>query len=223
MALEINNYNDYQKCQKTEQIIIKEISDNLTIDLLDFNNNISHLENQIVSSKSLLRVIDKNIPYNDSLGYFFSCLKMYPHFTAKTDGYALLQSKGLEIIQNDVIRKAITSLYEERYKYLLVLENERINYNLLVLENVMKPYNGTETLTNTSIPKSLTIQGSFTRKINNFYFRNLRNFKAFKQDKNLHGLIKDIEVNAIYLKTIHSNYKQEVVDLISTIKTQMAN
>ena len=79
------------------------------------------------------------------LDIFLYYLKTYPHFSNKSNGYNLLQSKGLDIIQNDSIRKRITDLYEDRYKYLITYEKERIDYNNS-LENKVSPYYGTRTL-----------------------------------------------------------------------------
>lgn len=139
IALQINNWNEFNKERENEKIILNEIRENLKFDLEDFESNIANLQNKIISAKTILKIIDNNSDYNDSIGYFFYYLKTYPHFSNKSNGYNLLKSKGLDIIQNDSIRKRITDLYEDRYKYLITYEKERIDYNNS-LENKVSPY-----------------------------------------------------------------------------------
>tara|TARA_B100000497_G_scaffold111795_1_gene132133 strand:+ start:1368 stop:1607 length:240 start_codon:yes stop_codon:yes gene_type:complete len=54
IALQINNWNEYQKERKSEKFILAEIRDNLTYDLNDFDSNITTLQNKSISSTSLL-------------------------------------------------------------------------------------------------------------------------------------------------------------------------
>lgn len=43
IALQINNWNEYQKERTSEQLLLSEIRDNLKYDLNDFENNITTL------------------------------------------------------------------------------------------------------------------------------------------------------------------------------------
>ena len=119
IALQINNWNEYQKERKSERLLLSEIRDNLKYDLNDFESNITTLQNKSISSKMMLKALENNIPYHDSLGYYFSYLNAYPHFSSKTNGYKLLQSKGWEIVINNNLRNKITDLYEDSYQYIL--------------------------------------------------------------------------------------------------------
>ena len=158
IALQINNWNEYQKERKSEHLILSEIRDNLKYDLNDFESNITTLQNKSISSKAVLQALEKDIAYHDSLGYYFSYLNAYPHFSCKRNGYKLLQSKGLEIITNDELRNKITDLYEDRYQYLLTFEKERIDYNKVLLETAMTPYMGNKKLPLDIMPVSLSIE-----------------------------------------------------------------
>lgn len=40
----------------------------------------------------MLKALDNNIPYHDSLGFYFSYPNSYPHLSSKTNGYKLLQA-----------------------------------------------------------------------------------------------------------------------------------
>ena len=220
IALQINNWNEFKKERESEKIILNEISENLKFDLKDFESNIANLKNKAISAKSILKIIDNNSPYNDSIGYFFYYLKTYPHFSNKSNGYNLLKSKGVDIIQNDSIRKHITDLYEDRYQYLKTYEKERIDYNN-TLENKVSPYYGTRTLSKDNIPKSLIIKGSVKSLVELEFFRNIRNYDLLKKDLELHGIIKDIETWATILSEFHNKIRNDVIELISQIEKEL--
>ena len=220
IALQINNWNELNKERKSERIILKEIRDNLKIDLVDFESNISQLQNKASSSKSLLELFENYSIYNDSIGYFFYYLRTYPHFSNKSNGYNLLQSKGLDIIQNDSIRKRITDLYEDRYPYLKTYEKERTDYNN-VLETKVSPYYGTRTLSQDKKPNAIILKGSAKTLLEFGFFRNIRNYDLLKQDLELHGIIKDIETWAILLGVVHNSARGDVLELIQQIEKEL--
>ncbi len=220
IALQINNWNELNKERTSEKIILNEIRDNLEFDLKDFESNIANLQNKAISSKSILKILESNSDYNDSIGYFFFYLKTYPHFSNKSNGYNLLQSKGLDIIQNDSIRKSITDLYEDRYQYLKTYEKERIDYNNS-LENKVSPYYGTRTLPKDKMPNELITKGSVKTLLEFGFFRNIKNYDLLKKDFELHGIIKDIETWATILGATHNSVKNDVLELIKQIETEL--
>jgi hypothetical protein len=220
IALQINNWNEFNKEREIEKIILNEIRDNLKFDLEDFESNIANLQNKAISATSILKILENNSPYTDSIGYFFYYLKTYPHFSNKSNGYNLLQSKGLGIIQNDSIRKKITDLYEDRYQYLKTYEKERIDYNNS-LESKVSPYYGTRTLSKDKIPNDIIIKGSVKTLVQFGFFRNIRNYDLLKKDLELQGIIKDIETWATMLREIHNGIRNDVLTLIKQIEKEL--
>jgi len=223
IALQINNWNEYQKDRKSEQLILTEIRDNLKYDLDDFESNIATLQNKSISSKALLQALENDIPLHDSLGYYFSYLSAYPHFSCKTNGYKLLQSKGLDLIINNDLRNKITDLYEDRYQYILTFEKERIVYNKDLLENAMKPYMGNGKLPLDIMPVSLSNKGSNQTLINIGYFRNIRNYKRLKEDLEFQSMVKNVEIWSTALGGIHNSVKENVLELIEQIDQELNN
>ena len=220
IALQINNWNEFNKERESEKRILTEIRDNLVFDLVDFESNITTFQNKITSSKSLLKILESNSEYNDSIGFFFYYLKAYPHFSNKSNGYNLLRSKGLDIIQNDSIRKRISDLYEDRYQYLKTYEKERIDYNNS-LENKISPYYGIRTLSKDIKPKEIIVKGSTNTLLEFGFFRNIRNYDLLKKDIELHGIIKDIETWSTILGAIHNKVRNDVLTLIKQIETEL--
>jgi len=221
IALQINNWNEYQKERKSEHLILSEIRDNLKYDLNDFESNITTLQNKSISSKAVLQALEKDIAYHDSLGYYFSYLNAYPHFSCKRNGYKLLQSKGLEIITNDELRNKITDLYEDRYQYLLTFEKERIDYNKVLLETAMTPYMGNKKLPLDIMPVSLSNKGSNQTLINIGYFRNIRNYERLKEDLEFQSMIKNVEIWSTALGGIHYSVNENALELIKQIDQEL--
>jgi hypothetical protein len=223
IALQINNWNEYQKDRNSEQLILTEIRDNLKYDLDDFESNIATLQNKNISSRALLEALEMDIPFHDSLGYYFSYLNAYPHFTCKKNGYGLLQSKGLDLIINNHLRNNITDLYEDRYQYILTFEKERIVYNKGLLENAMKPYLGNNKLPLNIMPVSLSNKGSNQTLIDIGYFRNIRNYKRLKEDLEFQSMVKNVEIWSTAAGSIHNSVKENVLDLIEKIDLELNN
>jgi hypothetical protein len=194
IALQINNWNEYYKERISEELLLSEIRDNLKYDLTDFDDNITTLRNRSISSTMMLEALEKNMPYHDSLGYYFSFLNAYPHFSSKTNGYKLLEDKGLDLIININLRNKITDLYEDRYQYLLTWEKERIDYNIMLLETAMKPFMGNEKLHPDIMPKSLLNMERYQTLVSMGYFRNIRNYDKLKEDLDLQSMIKNVEI-----------------------------
>ena len=134
-----------------------------------------------------------------------------------------MQSKGLEIILNDSLRKGITDLYEDRYKYLLTYEKERIDYNNYALEIAMEPYYGTKNLSNDIMPNTIILKGTVQTLLDFNFFRNIRNFDLLKQDKEIHGMIKDIEIWATIFASEHERVRNKVLNLIDQIDEELEN
>ena len=221
IALQINNWNEYQKERQSEQLVLREIRDNLKYDLKDFESNLITLQNKVISSKTILKALNNDTPYNDSLGFYFTYLTAFPHFSSKTNGYKLLQSKGLEIIINDALRNSITDLYEDRYQYILTIEKERINYNKVLLGEAMTPYIGIQELPLDAKPKSIIILGNTNVLLNSGYFRNINNYEQLKSDEDMQSRIKNVEIWSSTIAYIHESIKKKVLDLIIQIEQEI--
>ena len=221
IALQINNWKNYKTERETEKIILHEIQANLEYDFNDFEDNITHLKDKRTSSNALLKAIDNNSIYHDSLGYFFSFLNLYPRFSSKSSGYKLLQSKGLAIITNTELRSNITDLYEDRYKQLLSYENERLEYNKILLEEAMKSYIGNKKLTIDLKPSSLILTKNTEQLSKVGFYRNIRNYEDLKKDMDFHTMIKNVEIWSTVLAFTHINVKKDVIELIDQIKKEI--
>ncbi len=131
IALSINNWNKERNERILEQKIIKEIESNLQFDLQELTSDISDMDSLNQSCKFIIGYIKTKQTPNHIFFQQVSKLRLAPHFDPNKSGYNLLSSKGLEIIVNDSLRKAISVLYENKYPYYQKYVQERIQYRLL--------------------------------------------------------------------------------------------
>ncbi|MBC3759801.1 hypothetical protein H7U19_15415 [Hyunsoonleella sp. SJ7] len=117
IALQINNWNEYQKERKVEIEILKEIQNNLNQDIINLNTKIDETDNSSMANKKVLEHLKNKTPLSDSLKKSYALLGSFGTFRPITAGYENLKSKGVDIIQNKELRNAITKLYDFQYFY----------------------------------------------------------------------------------------------------------
>ncbi len=127
IALSINNWNEGQKTRLIEIKTLKEIRENLFVDLKEIQSDIAVMDSISFSGKSVIEYFSKNNTPSEIFKYHIHVSKQNPHFDPNQGGYSLLVSKGLDIVTNDSLRGAISRLYELDYPYYAKYENERVS------------------------------------------------------------------------------------------------
>ncbi len=112
IALQIGIWNNENQLKKIEIKYLTEIKNNLESDLPDVLFNLKFNESKLNSNEIILRFIDQEFPYSDSLNFHFSNLLFNTRTLVNSSTYQNLKSRGLEIISNDTLRQNITKLYE---------------------------------------------------------------------------------------------------------------
>ena len=118
IALQINNWNEYQKERKTESKVLKEVAENLEANILRLQSLIErgNIDNQ--ASDVITSVIDNNLSYSDSLNtYFYFALNPVDEGSFLSYvGFESLKNEGFEIIHDDQLKKEIINLFEGIYR-----------------------------------------------------------------------------------------------------------
>ena len=117
IALQINTWNNNKIERKLETNILKEILVNLKNDVNNLNSKMEINENFIKNNKIILEHLKNKTPLTDSLRYYYSSLFGRGNFQPITVAYENLKSHGIDIIQNDSLRIAISELYDFKYFY----------------------------------------------------------------------------------------------------------
>jgi len=118
IALQLNNWNGEQKRSKQEIDLLVEMRENLSSDLADCRYNIGMNEKLLLGNEMVLRHLTERTPFHDSLRVHYAQLFGGTQQTANTSAFDNLKSIGFDLIQNDSLRRNITTLYSERYTYL---------------------------------------------------------------------------------------------------------
>ena len=130
IALQLNNWNQSRKEKVIETSILKELLNDYHSDLLSLNEDIE-LNNRAINSNDIIKkALTNNQKHHDSLDFHFGSLQYNTQFTLITGGYENLKSRGFEIITNDSLRRAIVTIQDTWYNYLLIIgkRNNVINF-----------------------------------------------------------------------------------------------
>ena len=128
IALQINNWNEYQKERKTELKVMTELVENLqaNIQRLQIMIERGNIDNQ--SADIIISVLDNRLPYTDSINnhFYFALNPVDEGSFLSFVGYEYLKNTGFEIIHDERLKKKIINLFEGSYKDLQAKYN-RIN------------------------------------------------------------------------------------------------
>jgi hypothetical protein len=138
-AFALDNWNDNRNNRHAESKILSEIINGLDKDLFDVQLNIEGHKRGVNATAFFRNLIAKKPIATDSLMFHYFHLTRDFVSIQNTSGYETLQSRGLELIQNDSLRTDIISLYEYAYKTLRKLEEEY--YEMQFHENYFKEIN----------------------------------------------------------------------------------
>lgn len=128
IALQINNWNENRKDTIAESNILQDIKGSFLTDIQQLKLRIELAQGDIQSANIILNHIEKNIPYNDSLDKHCWVITTTKNkiFTPQISAYKVLESKGIDIISNDQLKKQILDLYNIDYP---TLQYEYENYH----------------------------------------------------------------------------------------------
>ena len=138
-ALKINDWNEERKARGVETQILTEIRSNLEHDQAEIEDDIHSLEDIIKACDGLIQFLDTQDSPSVEFHKMAGLLLVNPHFDPNHSGYDLLMSKGVEIVQSDQLRSALSELYESRYTYYYRYEEERTEFKTqLILPHVIR-------------------------------------------------------------------------------------
>ncbi len=200
IAVQINNWNQRNKERMLEIEILQEIRENLQADIEDHERNMYYLNHVVRSCEIVLNHLNDDLPYHDSLASHFSWLPMAANVNPVKSGYQLLQSKGLNIISNDTIRKQIAFLYENEYVWLRDFLKDRQYMNGNPLLNEMMSRFKTFEIMNEAVP---------------------RNYEALKRDDDFKVRVQQY---AYIIRLTHDRYTQKLLrvnNLVNVLQVEV--
>lgn len=119
IALQINNLNEFNKQKERERSLLKELITNLETNVKNLESDINIQIGGASAIHFLLDHLDNKRPYMDTLDGLFQDADFVPDVVLSSSAFETLKSSGLEIIQNNNLRKEIINLFEVKYPYLM--------------------------------------------------------------------------------------------------------
>jgi hypothetical protein len=118
IALQINNWNEDRKLKLQEVSILKDIQTDLKASLLEIDRNIDGNEKTVYDTRMIAKYLEEDLPYEAVLDTAFGRITAWksPYFTFTA--YETLKNKGLDLIQNTELKKALVNIYEFEFAFL---------------------------------------------------------------------------------------------------------
>ena len=119
IALQINNWNENRKTQLVEL----ELLENIQADLIESKGSIDDMiivnSEQIDMYKKLLYYVRTDLPETKELARTFGSIPTWYTPYLYYSAYETLKTKGVDLVQNDSLKKQIIDIYDNEYAYLI--------------------------------------------------------------------------------------------------------
>ena len=134
LALAVNNWNEERKLLHTERQLLKDIVIGLKNDKGVIKFNIAKHSEAFESCQVILRTLEMNEKYYDSLSYHFASSNNYTVFKYNQGPYESLKSMGFKVMSNKLIGYEIFNLYDSWYQVLISNQN-RLSEDIHFIKN----------------------------------------------------------------------------------------
>lgn len=122
IAYNLEQWSDDRNNKKREIEILREFKGALSADLVEMQSNIQMHEHSILASRTILNVIQHNLPYHDSLDAAFAYTHAFSVFSGRVGPIEQLKNTNLAVVSNDRLRLEIISMYDETYPRIRLVE-----------------------------------------------------------------------------------------------------
>lgn len=206
IALQINNWNEARKTRAFETSVLSEIADDLNEAIQSFEED-ELIYTSMIHSMEIIEASLDNGYYHDSLDIHFGVLSNSPTFTIKNGGYEILKARGVDVIQNDSLRKEISDVYEHLYDFIKAIEDRSLMVSWQYFNDRYIPY-----MTN------------FRRSGNRFPYGKAytpKNFEDLKRDDEFKDLIQLFKVFQIEYRANMRGGKRQLNILSQAINYEL--
>jgi hypothetical protein len=123
VGLAAESRKEYRNERAEEREKLMEIRSNLVGDLADLRENYFTHEDAGTSTQILLRHLQADAPYHDSLQYHFGKMGgTQTFFNSRSGAYEALKNTGVELITNKSLRNNLVKLYDFNYEQIFRMD-----------------------------------------------------------------------------------------------------
>ena len=126
-AFAVEAWGENKARRKEELEILKGCRTELMADAMEIDLNVSELQKSLRSIDIIIKALEEDHPYHDSLAAHFNYLFLPMHFVHSTSTFETLRSKGLDIVSNDSLRSQLINLYDSQYEFFIQGETEELD------------------------------------------------------------------------------------------------
>ncbi len=113
IALQINDWNDWRKDRVKEKILLRDMAENLDLNVQNLQGDIEFLRARNRSTAIVLEALGSRIPFSDSLPAHIHMARVpKQNLSLSNIAYQALKSHGVDIITNKDLGKEILKLHE---------------------------------------------------------------------------------------------------------------
>ena len=203
IALQLNNWNAQHQAEKEELKLLQEMRHNLASDLEDCYWNIKKQAELSYSNSAVLKHLKESSSLTDSLRFHYGNLIYSTTQRRNMSAYDHLKAKGIDLIQNDSLRRNITAIYSERYYY---IERQELEYD--------NPYQMNEVIPQINAKLILDEDLNIGRPVN---FSDLQQDDAFKGTMRM-----NIKIRQSMMRR-YVSLSEDIMNLIAHIDSELAN
>ncbi|WP_430467618.1 DUF6090 family protein [Winogradskyella ouciana] len=210
IALQFNNWNTDMQTKEVQIKYLNEIANNLKADLEDVRFNIDFNETRLNASRIVLNSLNNNVTYSDSLDVYYGSLLYTTRSVVNYSAYETLKSKGLEIVTNDSLRKAITKLYSFYYQNVIdfeIQDDHAMQYQIVmptVLSRIEVRKKDNNSITGEQLGKPI-------------------NFETLKNDVEFKNAIVMNEDLRVYMLNNYRQLEQNILECTGLINDELEN
>jgi len=128
IALSINNKNEARKVKQFEYGILQDIETSMEGNFFQLDMCLSGNKKAILSADLILKHLEENLPYNDSLDFHFSRALEWCSPVLNNAGYESLKMYGTNLITNDTIKENL-GIYDAGWMETLAKRQEEYFFN----------------------------------------------------------------------------------------------
>lgn len=112
LAVAFDNWNQQQKKDKSQLLILKEIRTDLLEDSILITSSLANTQRRMDGVDYLDKTLTGNKAYSDSVSTILAQVLMFPRISFISAGYQTLKSTDITLIQNQALRRDLVEYYE---------------------------------------------------------------------------------------------------------------
>ncbi len=122
-AFALSNWNDNRNSRLSEEKILREINNGISIDIQDFDGNMGGHQLSLRANAVFRDLINNKTVTQDSIQLFY--IALFRDYTPiiNRSGYESLKASGMKTIKNDSLRFKIIALYDYYYNLIEKVED----------------------------------------------------------------------------------------------------